>query len=220
MKTNSKNHTLDLFFNTNAATPAADTSATTGPNGNPSTDSATQPPTGDGLPEAALPALADIVVHRTEPFKVPGLKSLVLPVPVFRVQLVRERDHLTRMVQSPADAARLCSEMLDGYDREIFLVLALSTANRVIGAHVAHVGTVDASIASPREVFKFALLVNARSVIVAHNHPSGNLEPSKADVAVSKQLQKAGEALGVRLLDSLVVGFDGRYTSLSERGLI
>ncbi len=169
--------------------------------------------------EAALPALADIVVHRTEPFKVPGLKSLVLPLPVFSLRLVRERDHLTRQVHDPSDAARLCAELLEGADREIFLVLALSTANRFIGAHVAHVGTVDASIASPREVFKFALLCNARSVIVAHNHPSGNLEPSNADVQVSEGLKAAGEAIGVRLLDSLIISFDG-YTSLTERGLI
>jgi DNA repair protein RadC len=150
----------------------------------------------------------------------PAAPKLRLPVPVFSLRLVRERDHLTDAVTDPSDAARLCAELLDGYDREVFLVVALSTANRVIGAHVAHIGTVDASIASPREVFKFSLLVNARSVICAHNHPSGNLEPSSADIQVSKQLQTAGEALGVRLLDSLVIGFGGRYTSLSERGLI
>ncbi|WP_095508723.1 JAB domain-containing protein [Rubrivirga marina] len=143
-----------------------------------------------------------------------------LDVPVFSVRLVRERSHETTVVRTPADAARLCCEMLDGYDREVFLAVALSTATRVIGAHVCHVGTVDASVASPREVFRFCFLCNARSVLVAHNHPSGNLEPSRADVAVSKQLRAAGEAVGVGLVDSLVVGYDGRYTSLVERGLL
>ena len=142
-----------------------------------------------------------------------------LPVPVFGVRLVRERDHLTDLVRTPADAARVACELLDGYDREVFLVLALSTAGRLIGAHCAHTGTLDASVASPREVFKFALLVNARSVILAHNHPSGNLEPSSADVQVTRQLKVAGEALAIPVVDSLVVGFDGRYTSLAERGL-
>ena len=70
---------------------------------------------------------------------------------------------------TPADAARVCCEMLEGYDREVFLALALSTANRVIGAHVCPVGTVDASVASPREVFRFCQLCNARSVIVARH---------------------------------------------------
>ena len=142
-----------------------------------------------------------------------------LAVPVFGVRLVRERSHETELVRTPAGAARLCSELLDGYDREVFLAVALSTASRVIGAHVCHVGTVDASIASPREVFRFALLCNARSVVVAHNHPSGNVEPSREDVAVSKQLKAAGDALAIPLVDSLVIGFDGRYTSLAERGL-
>ena len=143
-----------------------------------------------------------------------------LEVPVFGVRLIRERSHLTQLVRTPADAARLCAELLDGYDREVFLAVALSTASRVIGAHVCHVGTVDASVASPREVFRFGLLVNARSMIVAHNHPSGSLEPSRADVQVSKQLRDAGESIGIPLVDSLVVGFDGHYTSLAERGLL
>lgn len=213
MKANTKNcnqqtHTLDLFS-------SVDTPADLDP-----TDRGDGIRADAGSDISSVPALEDIVVHRTEPFRVPGLKNVVLPVPVFSLKLVRERDHLTRQLHSPADAARLCSEMLDGLDREVFLVIALSTANRVIGAHIAHVGTVDASVASPREVFKFALLVNARSVICAHNHPSGNLEPSRADVQVSKQIQKAGEALSIRLLDSLVVGFDGEYASLAEKGLL
>ena len=143
-----------------------------------------------------------------------------LAVPVFGVRLVRERDHNTAQVRTPADAARVCCEMLDGYDREVFLAVALSTASHVIGAHVCHVGTVDASVASPREVFRFCLLVNARSVLVAHNHPSGNVEPSRADVVISKQLKVAGEAIGVTLVDSVVCGHDGHYSSLVERGLL
>jgi DNA repair protein RadC len=143
-----------------------------------------------------------------------------LPVPVFTVRLVRERDHMTDLVQTPTDAARVACELLDGYDREVFLVLALSTSGRLIGAHCAHTGTLDASVASPREVFKFALLVNARSVICCHNHPSGNLEPSSADVQVTRQLRTAGDVLTIPVVDSLVVGFDGQYTSLAERGLL
>lgn len=150
----------------------------------------------------------------------PAITPPRLDVPVFGVRLVRERSHETDQITTPAEAARLCCELLDCYDREIFLAVALSTASRVIGAHVCHVGTIDASVASPREVFRFCLLCNARSVLVAHNHPSGNLEPSSADVAVSRQLKAAGAALDITLVDSVVVGFDGRYTSLAERGLL
>lgn len=163
-------------------------------------------------------------LHTADLFAAPTCEApppaLKLAVPVFSVRLVRERDHETAVVRTPADAARVACEMLDGYDREVFLALALSTASRVIGAHVCHVGTVDASIASPREVYRFCLLVNARSVIVAHNHPSGNVEPSREDVAVTRQLKAAGEVVGVTLLDSVVCGYDGRYTSLAERGLV
>ncbi len=156
---------------------------------------------------------------RAEPAAPPALQER-LRVPVFSVRLVRERDHLTEQITSPADAARLCCELLDGLDREVFLVVALSTASRVIGAHVCHVGSLDASIACGREVFRFAVLTCAKSTIVAHNHPSGNLEPSRADVEVTQQLKAAGEALGIGLLDHVIVGFEGAYTSLAERGLL
>lgn len=143
-----------------------------------------------------------------------------LPVPVFSVRLVRERDHRTTQITGPGTAARVASELLNGYDREVFLAIALSTSGRVIGAHVAHMGTIDSCVASAREVFRFALLVNARSVVVAHNHPSGNLEPSRADVQVTKQLAEAGKAIGIPLSDSLVIGFDRQFTSLAQRGLM
>ncbi|MEL7170024.1 MAG: JAB domain-containing protein [Bacteroidota bacterium] len=141
-------------------------------------------------------------------------------VPVFRLRLVKERNHLTEIVSTPAGAARLCAELLDGSDRERFLVVALSTSGRVIGVHEAHVGTLDSCTASPREVFKFALLTNARSVILCHNHPSGSLEPSRADVQVTKQMVEGGKALGIGVSDHLILGFDGRYTSLAQRGLL
>ncbi|MEL6704812.1 MAG: JAB domain-containing protein [Bacteroidota bacterium] len=164
-------------------------------------------------------ARADANAARSINSAVPEPPALDLSVPVFSVRLVRERDHRTAKVTGPRSAARVACELLDGYDREVFLVVALSTAGRVIGAHIAHMGTVDSSIASAREVYRFAILCNARSVVVAHNHPSGNLEPSRADVSVTKKLKEAGHAIGIDLVDSLVVGFDGAYTSLVERGL-
>jgi DNA repair protein RadC len=143
-----------------------------------------------------------------------------LPIRVFSVRLVRERSHLTEQISTPADAARLACELLEGYDREAFLVVGLSSSSRVVGAHIAHLGSIDASMACGREVYHFAILCNAKSIIVAHNHPSGNVEPSKADLLVTKQLKAAGDALSIQLLDSIVCGFDGRHTSLAERGLL
>ncbi|MEO1076050.1 MAG: JAB domain-containing protein [Bacteroidota bacterium] len=147
---------------------------------------------------------------------IPGRYS----VPVFRIRLVRERSHLTETITTPAGAVRLCAELLDGSDRERFLVVALSTSGRIIGVHEAHVGTLDSCTASPREVYKFALLANARSVILCHNHPSGSVEPSRADVQTTAKIKAAGEALGITVSDHLIVGFGGDYTSLAQRGLL
>ena len=82
-----------------------------------------------------------------------------------------------------------------------------------------HVGTVDASIARPREVYRFCLLANAAAVLLAHDHPSGNPEPSREDVAVTTQLVEAGRVMGVPVHDHLILTGDG-YTSLAERGLV
>jgi len=167
------------------------------------------------------PGALHAVGHTLDLFASPDCASSPrLRVPVFQIRLVRERDHETEQIRSPADVARLASELVDGLDREAFYVIALSTASRVIGVHMAHLGTIDASVASPRECYKFALAVNARSILCLHNHPSGNVEPSREDVAVSKQIKAAGEVVGIPLTDSLVIGYDGRYTSLAERGLL
>lgn len=206
-------NTLDLFTNA---------SFDTAHGGDGETDHSGFPesPESANVETLPLPALADVDLSVPEPFRVPGLKSEVLAVPVFDVKLVRRRDHLTRQIQSPADAARLCSELLEGLDREVVLYIALSTSNRVIGAHKAHQGTLDASVCAPRDALKFCLLCNARSFLMAHNHPSGSLEPSSVDVQISKQMKAAADVVGLRLLDSLVIGFDGAYTSLAERGLL
>ena len=175
----------------------------------------------DAYPSTAHPGAQTAPGHTLDLFsQPPDAPSPRLRVPVFQIRLVRERDHETEQIRTPADVARLASELVDGLDREAFYVIALSTSSRVIGVHLAHLGTIDASVASPREVYKFALAVNARSIVCLHNHPSGNLEPSRADVAVSKQIQAAGEVVGIPLTDSLVIGYDKRYTSLVERGLL
>jgi DNA repair protein RadC len=141
-------------------------------------------------------------------------------VPVFSVRLVRERAISAEGYATPADAARLFSRYLDGCDREHFAIAMLTAQNTLIGIHTAHVGALTACIVSPRDVFKVALLANAASVIVAHNHPSGSLEPSSADVHLSRLLRDAGKMMDLPVLDSLVIGFDGAYTSLAERGLL
>lgn len=141
-------------------------------------------------------------------------------VPVFRVELVQERSFEAPVVTGPADVAPLVCQFLRGADREHFVVVLLATSGKVIGLHTAHIGSLTASIASARDIFKVALLANAAAIVVAHCHPSGNVEPSREDVRVSRRLVAAGELMEVVVHDSIIVGLEGAYTSLAERGLL
>lgn len=99
------------------------------------------------------------------------------------------------------------------------MVLLLSTRHTVNAIHEVGVGDIESVTARPREVFVAALLATAAGVVLAHNHPSGDPEPSEDDVAVTKRLVEAGRLLGIEVLDHIVVG-DGRYVSLRERGKV
>jgi len=99
--------------------------------------------------------------------------------------------------------------------KEIFIALALTTRNHVIKKEVISVGTLNASLFHPREVFQFAILNNAASIIVAHNHPSGKSDPSDEDIHGTHRLMEAGRIIGIDLLDHIIIGKD-EYTSLKE----
>ncbi|ABO68782.1 JAB domain-containing protein [Geobacillus thermodenitrificans] len=96
--------------------------------------------------------------------------------------------------------------------------MCLNTKNEVVAVHRCHIGSLNASIVHPREVFKAAILNNAASIIVAHQHPSGDVTPSKEDVEMTKRLAEAGRILGIEVLDHLVINYKAEYTSLKERG--
>ena len=134
-------------------------------------------------------------------------------IPIYRVALVREGSHTAeRKYATDSEAvARILREYLDGIDREHFCVVMLDTKNKVIGIHTVSIGTLDAALATPREVFKPAILCNAASVILGHNHPSGDPAPSRDDHALTKRLTDAGEMLGIKVLDHVVIGELGRY---------
>jgi DNA repair protein RadC len=104
-------------------------------------------------------------------------------------------------------------------DREAFVVLLLDQKNRVTGVHVVSVGSLNASLVHPREVFKTAILGNAAAVIVLHNHPSGDPTPSREDHEITHRLRLCGDTLGIPLLDHVVVAVDG-YRSFAESGLM
>jgi len=123
------------------------------------------------------------------------------------------------------DSAKRVSELpmirdlMRASDREVFICLHLSTKNCLISWEVVSVGSLNASIVHPREVFKGAALANAASIVVAHNHPSGDAEPSAADILLTQRLVRVGDILGIEVLDHVIFGGD-ECVSLRERQLM
>jgi DNA repair protein RadC len=122
-------------------------------------------------------------------------------------------------VTGPADVAAVYGPRMRDLKREVFVVVFLNTAGVITGDHTVSEGGLAASIVEPRAVFQRAVLENAAAVICLHNHPSGNPEPSREDVAVTRQLVEAGRLMGIPVHDHLIIAGAG-YTSLAERGLM
>ncbi len=142
-------------------------------------------------------------------------------VSIVSVKLVKESSLLyrERSVRSPEDGYQLMKLFLADKDREHFIVASLDTKNQPVSINVCHIGSLNASIVHPREVMKSAILSNAASIIVGHNHPSGLPEPSREDIEVTKRLAEAGKIIGIDVLDHIIVG-DESFISLKEKGYI
>ena len=122
-------------------------------------------------------------------------------------------------ITCPQDAANLLSAEMSILPQEHLVVLLLNTRNQVVGKRQIYIGTVNSSAVRPAEVLRPAIRENAPSIIVVHNHPSGDPTPSAEDVSVTRDLINAGKLLDIELLDHLVIGQGGRFVSLKERGL-
>ena len=103
--------------------------------------------------------------------------------------------------------------------KENFVALHLDTKNRIICYETVSIGSLNATIVHPREVYKAALLSSAAAVLFIHNHPSGDIKPSREDVEMTKRLKEAGELLGIRVLDHLIIGEMGYY-SFADKGIL
>ena len=123
-------------------------------------------------------------------------------------------------ISTPEDVVDLCAVQLRGLDREHFWCLALNTKNQLLKMSEVSVGSLNASIVHPRELFRDAVKVSAASVVVVHNHPSGDPTPSGADIQLTRRLVKAGDVLGIELLDHVVIGDGGEHASLRDLGLM
>lgn len=127
---------------------------------------------------------------------------------------------LVSVIRSPEDATTIGKGFMHIHENpeEYMYMICMNTKNRVIGVFEISHGSVNSSIVSPREIFQKALLANAVSIIVMHNHPSGDPKPSPEDIEVTKRIVEAGKIIGVQVLDHIIVG--DQYVSLKEKGYL
>ena len=122
-------------------------------------------------------------------------------------------------ISSPSDAAVVMMEEMRYYKKEHFKIILLDTKNNITKISQISVGSLNSSIVHPREVFAEAVINSASSVILVHNHPSGEAEPSHEDIVLTNRLDECGKILGIKVLDHIIIG-DGVFYSFKEEGLI
>lgn len=141
----------------------------------------------------------------------------------FRVALVRDGSIPTawdKTLREAGDVARLMTPLVADLDREAFWVLLLDGKNKIIGINLVALGSLTACLVHSREVFKPAIVGSAAAVVLVHNHPSQQPEPSAEDVALTRRLREAGALLGINVLDHVIVTAEGRYRSLADDGVL
>jgi DNA repair protein RadC len=144
-------------------------------------------------------------------------------IPGFRIELVREPG--VKLAERPqlrdcTTAAPILAQYIGESDREVFVVALLTIRHRLLGVHTVSVGCLSGALVHPREVFKPAILAGSAALLLAHNHPSGDPEPSAEDFALTRRLVQAGVLLGIEVLDHLVLGEAGLFVSLRQRGVL
>ncbi|HZX21077.1 MAG TPA: DNA repair protein RadC [Clostridia bacterium] len=122
-------------------------------------------------------------------------------------------------IQGPEDVGNLLMEEMRYLNKEIFNIILLNTKNNVIAIENISVGSLNASIVHPREVFNIAIRRSSSAIILAHNHPSGDPKPSTEDINITKRLMEAGSIVGINVLDHIIIG-DGIYFSMKEKEII
>lgn len=134
-------------------------------------------------------------------------------------RLNQYRPHEKMTIRSPEDGANYVMEEMRQLKQEHFVALFLDTKNQVIHRQTIFIGSLNASIVHPREVFREAVRRSAASLICFHNHPSGDPSPSQEDILVTNRLKEAGKVMGIEVLDHIIIG-DRRFISLKEKGYL
>ena len=121
-------------------------------------------------------------------------------------------------MNNPDAAIRVMNEFLSQMDRELFCIVNLQADLTPINMNIVSVGSLNEALINPREIFKSAILSNAHSMMLIHNHPSGNLTPSTSDIQTTARMQELGELMGISLVDHIITGRDGNYYSFRDKG--
>ena len=143
-------------------------------------------------------------------------------IQIVSIKMVKEKnlEYGDTQISSPYDCFEVLKKFIGNSDREILAVLTLDTKNKITSITQASIGSLNSSIVHPREVFKTAILSNSSSIIIGHNHPSGDPKPSKEDISITTRLKECGKILGIELLDHIIVGDENNYISLKEKGFL
>ena len=147
---------------------------------------------------------------------------------ILNLKVVKEKEvnydsnWANKSIDAPEKVADVAINVLELHEQaeESFYIFTLDTKNQINGIFEVSRGSLNASIVHPREVFKRALLQNANSIILLHNHPSGDPTPSKEDINITNRLIESGDLLGIRVLDHIIIGDENNYISLKRENLI
>ncbi|MFH1100962.1 MAG: DNA repair protein RadC [Methanobacteriota archaeon] len=166
----------------------------------------------DRLAELSLPELEKQFHNTVKAMKINAMFE------IFRRTNKLAKHGFTKKIETAEDVYNYFVDGLKEKKKEYFYALFLDTKNRIIQEELVSVGILDASLIHPREVFSAAIRANAKSILLVHNHPSGECEPSINDKEVTKMLTDAGELLGISVLDHVIIGKEG-FCSMKEKGM-
>ena len=133
---------------------------------------------------------------------------------IVKIKMVKESSvkYENRRIKNPWDAYKIFNDYIDDSNKEMFVLMCLNNKNEPTHISTISIGSVNESIATPAEVFKVALLSNANKIMVCHNHPSGDPQPSESDRNITERLYDSGAIIGIKLLDHIIIGDDVYYS--------
>ena len=143
-------------------------------------------------------------------------------VDIVSLKMIKESSILyaDRMISTPREAIEIAKVILEDCDREKLVVCCLNTKNEPTSISTVSIGSLNSLIVHPREVFKTAIMSNSASIILFHNHPSRNTQPSKEDISITERIKEAGKIIGIEMIDHIIIGDNKKYTSLKEEGVV